>query len=152
MGARLMAIVAEGERGRVYLPPTERMEGRARDAESKWEPEGAFVEDARAFTPHLYGLTQWRDLFTRRQLLAMTTFSDLVQEARQRVKLDAGGVDQSNESNDVASGGTSSAAYADAVSVYLAFSLSKAADRNSSLCVWESSMDRMRGTFGRQAL
>ena len=57
MGARLMAAVAEGERGRVYLSPTEEMEEVARKAKPEWEPEGALVEDARAFTPTLYGMT-----------------------------------------------------------------------------------------------
>jgi putative DNA methylase len=89
MDARMMAIVAEGERGRVYLPPTKQMEEVALTAKPDWKPEGAMVEDARAFTPYLYGLGQWAAIFTPRQLVALATFSDLVQEARERVKRDA---------------------------------------------------------------
>ena len=89
MGARLMAIVAEGERGRVYLAPTLEQEAVACKAKPEWKPEGAFVEDARAFTPCIYGIREWQHLFTSRQLVALTTFSDLVQEARERVQRDA---------------------------------------------------------------
>jgi len=82
MGARLMAIVAEGERGRVYLSPTPEHEAAAKKAKPDWKPEGAFVEDARAFTPFIYGQGEWQKLFTDRQLVALTTFSDLVAEVR----------------------------------------------------------------------
>ena len=85
------------------------------------------------------------DLFTSRQLVALTTFSDLVQEARERVKLDAltiGLTDGGNLSSD----GTGAAAYADAVGVYLAFALSKQADLGNSLCRWEP-VAQCRGSY-----
>jgi putative DNA methylase len=86
MGARLMAIVAEGDRGRVYLAPTPEMEAIALTAQPEWKPEVAMPENPRWFSPPLYGLKTYGDLFTPRQLVALTTFSDLVQEARERVK------------------------------------------------------------------
>ncbi len=89
MGARLMAIVAEGDRGRVYLAPTPEMEAIALTAQPEWKPEVAMPENPRWFSPPLYGLKTYGDLFTPRQLVALTTFSDLVQEARERVKRDA---------------------------------------------------------------
>jgi putative DNA methylase len=76
MGTRLMAIVAEGERGRVYLSPDATMEAIACEAKPPWEPAGKMVDDARAFTPSLYGISDWSDLFTPRQILALTTFAD----------------------------------------------------------------------------
>ena len=90
MGARLMAIVAEGERGRVYLAPTPEMEAIALTAQPDVEAGSRHCPRTRAdfWTPH-YGLTTYGDLFTPRQLVALTTFSDLVQEARERVKRDA---------------------------------------------------------------
>jgi adenine-specific DNA methylase len=88
MGARLMAIVAEGDRGRVYLPPTPEMEAIALTAQPDWKPEVAMPENPRWFSPPLYGLKTYGDLFTPRQLVALTTFSDLVQEARERVLRD----------------------------------------------------------------
>ncbi|MDS4054385.1 DUF1156 domain-containing protein, partial [Accumulibacter sp.] len=82
MGARLMAIVAESDPGRVYLAPTPEMEAIALTAQPEWKPEVAMPDNPRWFSPPLYGLKTYGDLFTPRQLVALTTFSDLVQEAR----------------------------------------------------------------------
>ncbi len=151
MGARLMAIVAEGDRGRVYLAPTEQHESAPRDACPSWKPETAMPENARWFSPPLYGLTTFGDLFTPRQLVALTTFSDLVTEACDRIRQDATAAGLP-DGQALHTGGTGAAAYAEALGVYLTFAVSKSADRNSSLCVWEQRMDRLRGTFSRQAL
>ena len=152
MGARLMAIVAEGDRGRVYLAPTPEHEAAALKTKPTWKPEGVLPDDPRNFWTVQYGLTTYADLFTPRQLVALTTFSDLVQEARERVQRDALAAGRPDDQTPLRDGGAGATAYAEAVKLYLAFAVSKAADRNSSLCVWESRMDRMRGTFGRQAL
>jgi putative DNA methylase len=152
MSARMMAIVTEGERGRMYLPPTLEVEEAARKAQPDWKPEGSMVEDARAFTPFLYGLTNWSDLFTPRQLVAMTTFSDLVQEARERVLYDALAAGLANDGQCLAVGGTGATAYADAVAVYLALAIDKASDYDSALVVWSPTRDQAKTTFARQAL
>jgi putative DNA methylase len=90
MGERLMAIVAEGERGRVYLSPTAEHDAIARSAQPTWKPDtpsrGTWASNAQG---RRYGFRTFGDLFTPRQLVALTTFSDLVQEARERVKRDA---------------------------------------------------------------
>ncbi len=99
MGARLMAVVAEGDRGRVYLAPTPEMEAIALTAQPEWKPEVAMPENPRWFSPPLYGLKTYGDLFTARQLVALTTFSDLVQEARERVKCDVLGARASRPRN-----------------------------------------------------
>ena len=88
MGARLMAVVAEGDHGRVYLTPTAEHEQPARKAVPVWQPELNMPRDRRWFSPPLYGLPTYGDLFTPRQLVALTTFSDLVAEAMERVKND----------------------------------------------------------------
>jgi putative DNA methylase len=88
MGARLMAIVAEGERGRVYLAPTPEHEAIARQAQPEWEPEVEIAPDRRSMFTPLYGMTHFKHLFTPRQLVALNTFADLVGEARERVKAD----------------------------------------------------------------
>ena len=89
MGARLMGIVAEGEHGRVYLAPTPEMEAIALKAKPEWKPDVALPVNPRDFKTPNYGLMTFADLFTPRQLVALTTFSDLVGEARERVKCDA---------------------------------------------------------------
>jgi len=152
MRTRLMAIVANSERGRVYLSPTPEMEAVASKAEPEWKPSGDIPSRLTGGTCYGYGLTEWGDLFTPRQLVALSTFSELVQEAHNQVQRDALDAELTDDGKGLANGGIGAIAYAEAVIVYLGFALSKAVDRNSSLCVWESSMDRMRGTFGRQAL
>ena len=46
MGARLMAIVAEGDRGRVYLAPTPEHEAVALKAKPEWKPEVDVAREA----------------------------------------------------------------------------------------------------------
>ena len=152
MGARLMAIVAEGERGRVYLPPTEAMEAVAQQAKPEWKPEGDVPARLTGGTCVPYGLEQWGDLFTPRQLVALTTFCDLVEDARDRVKRDALAAGSTDDGKSLAAGGTGATAYADAVAVYLGFCVDKMTDTNTCLCSWQVDPPRLRATFGRQAL
>ena len=152
MGARLMAVVAEGVRGRVYLSPTPEQELIARDAQPEWKPEVAMPENPRWFSPPLYGLKTYGDLFTSRQLVALTTFSDLVQEAIEKCRQDALTAGLADDGTGLDAGGSGATAYAQAVGVYLGFATDKIADRNSSVCAWASLREHARNTFGRQAI
>ncbi len=154
MGARLMAIVAEGERGRVYVAPTPEMEAIALTAQPTWKPELAMPNNPRWFSPPLYGLKTYGDLFTPRQLVALTTFSDLVGEAQMRVKQDALAAGMADDGRGLANGGVGAAAYADAVGVYLACGISRSADFWSSLCIWanQPKNELVTHLFGRQAI
>jgi putative DNA methylase len=152
MGARLMAIVAEGERGRVYLAPTPEHEEIARQAKPQWKPENELIGKCRDQLP-LYGMSSFADLFTPRQLVALTTFADLVGEAMARVKRDALAAGLPDDGQPLRDGGTGATAYAEAVGVYLAFAVSKLADRGSSICTWfterDSTATRSRGRVSR---
>ncbi len=152
MGARLMAIFAETERGRIYLAPTEAMEAIALSAQPQDVPETDLPEKALGFRVQEYGMTRWRDLFTTRQLVALTTFSDLVQEARKEVKRVALAAGLPNDGKPLAVVGTGADAYADAVGVYLAFALSKALTRNSTQTIWYRDRDSTMAAFSRQAI
>jgi putative DNA methylase len=152
LGARLMAIVAEGDRGRVYLAPTPEHEAAAEAARPTWSPEQEINYNPRDIRTQLYGLTKYGDLFSPRQLVALTTFSDLVQQARDQVLRDALDAGLGDDKKPLRDGGTGAAAYADAVGVYLGMALSKMADAQSSLCRWKTTMDQSIATFGRQAL
>jgi putative DNA methylase len=152
MGTRLMAIVAEGQRSRTYLSPMAEHEAVARRAEPAWEPEGDLPNDPRNFWTVQYGLTTFASLFTARQLMALTTFSDLVAEAREKALADATAAGLPGESTRLAEAGTGATAYADAVATYLAFAISKLADRGSSICTWFTERDSTRPTFARQAV
>ena len=152
MGARLLAVVAEGDGGRVYLPPTAEHEESARKAVPEWQPELTMPRDRRWFSPPLYGLPTYGDLFTPRQLVALTTFSDLVEEAREQVQRDALAAGVSDDGTALRDGGTGATAYAEAVGMYLGFVSDKVADYWSSICSWHSSGEKMRNTFARQAI
>ena len=152
MGARLMAIVAEGQRGRVYLAPTPEHEMAARKAKPEWKPDVAMPDNPRWFSPPLYGLKTYGDLFTPRQLVALTTFSDLVNEAMKQARRDALAAGLPDDSTPLRDGGTSATAYAEALGVYLAFAISKLADRGSTICTWFTERDSTRNTFARQSI
>ena len=152
MGARLMAVVAEGKRGRVYLAPTPEQETIAHEAQPDWKPEVAMPENPRWFSPPLYGLKTYGDLFTPRQLVALTTFSDLVQVAIEKCHKDTRAAGMVDDSTGLDVGGNGAKAYAQAVGVYLGFATDKIADRNSGVCAWASLREHARNTFGRQAI
>ncbi|MBF0333237.1 MAG: DUF1156 domain-containing protein [Alphaproteobacteria bacterium] len=151
MGTRLMAVVAEGERGRVYLSPTTEMEVFARSAQPKWKPETVLPDNPRDFKTPNYGLATFGDLFTPRQLAALTTFSNLVQEARERTMADALAAGRSDDGKPLADGGTGATAYSDAVAVYLGFLVSKLADKGSTICTWDAGPASNRTLSGRSA-
>jgi putative DNA methylase len=151
MGARLMAIVAEGERGRIYLAPTAEMEDVALQAKPVWTPDTPMHGKCRVNVAN-YGLDVYGDLFTSRQLVALTTFADLVQEARDRIKFDAIKVGLPDDEKTLDKAGAGATAYADAVGVYLAFAISKLADRGSTICTWFTERDSTRNTFARQSI
>jgi len=150
MGARLMAIVAEGDRGRVYLTATPEHVAAALKAKPEWKSEGELPDDPRNFWTVQYGLRTYGDLFTSRQLVALTTFSDLVQEARERVQRDALAAGLPDNAKPLRDGGTGATAYAEAVGVYLGFGVDYAANYWSTIATPAEGF--IRGTFARQAL
>jgi putative DNA methylase len=135
MGEMLMAIVAEGEKGRLYLPPNAEHIKTAASAQPKWKPDTDLVLNSRHVTPHIYGMTKHADLFTARQLTALSTFSELVEKARVQLMQDGATQD-----------------YANAVATYLAFAVDKCTDYWSSLCTWHTSGEKMSHVFTRQAI
>lgn len=157
LGARLMAIVAEGDSGRIYLPPND-----FHALAAQCEPIADFpVQDLpresggggrTSFWCVLYGLARYGDLFTNRQLVALTTFSDLIGEAMTRARHDALDAHLPDDVTPLRDGGAGAKAYAEAMGVYLSFALSKLADRGSSLCTWFTERDSTRNTFARQSL
>lgn len=152
MGARLMAIVAEGTRGRIYLAPTPEHEAAARMAKPEWKPEGEIAKRMTGGNCTPYGMTTWGDLFTPRQLVALTTFSDLVGDAMQLIRRHAHAAGFPDDPKPLRDGGTGATAYAEAVGVYLGFAIDRLADYNSSIVTWKSSGEQVMQTYKRQAL
>lgn len=144
MQARLMAIVAEGVRGRIYLPPNEEHEAIAASAQPTGDlPDTDIIGDMRYLTPVSYGMVKHRHLFTNRQLVALMTFCDLVGEARAKASQDA---TRAGIPADEAQG------QADAVSTYLGLGVGRLSDICNSLCSWETSKTQVRHLFTRQAI
>src|SRR5258708_38831064 len=152
IGSLLMAIVAEGQYRRVYLSPNADQINVAIREKSRWKPEQSLPDNPRWFSPPLYGLSTYGDLFTNRQLVALTTFSDLVQEAREKVLADAQQARFPVDGISLNDGGTGANAYADAVATYLAIAVDRLADRNSTICSWDTGYVKVRNTFARQAI
>ena len=152
MKAQLLAVVAEGVRGRVYLAPSPPQEEAANTAEPSWKPDQDMPANPRWFSPPAYGLQSYGDLFTPRQLVALTTFSDLVGEARARALDDARAAGLPDDPAPLHQGGTGATAYADAVATYLGMGVSRMSDICNSLCRWKPSMDQAIALFGRQAI
>ncbi len=151
MGQRLMAIVAEGRGGRIYLSPTPEQEYTARQATPEWKPDVKLHGKCRVNVSN-YGLDSYGDLFTPRQLVALTTFSDLMVEAIDRCRQDAIKAGMADDGMGLDGGGEGAVAYAQSISVYLSFALSKLADRGSSICTWFTERDSTRNTFARQSI
>ncbi len=152
MSARLMAIVAEGDRTRVYLTPTRQQEVVAENLSVPWKPDMPLPENPRDFKTPNYGLRSFGDLFTPRQLVALATFSDLVGEAMARVRRDAVAAGVPDDGRPLRDGGSGATAYAEAVGVYLALAVSKTSNVNSSITSWMSDRGAFRETFARQAI
>lgn len=152
MSARLMAIVAEGDRRRVYASPTPAHEKAAVVSPPAWVPDQEMPKNPRWFSPPDYGMPEYRQIFTNRQLVALTTFSDLVKEARERARADAAQAGLADDGVRLRDGGSGADAYADAMATYLSFALSKTVDGSSTICRWMVQRDSLFSTFSRQAL
>ena len=152
MGARLMAIVAEGKRGRVYLAPMPGHEAVAKEPMPEWRPDGDVPARLTGGTCVPYGLTTWGDLFTPRQLVALTTFSDLVAEAMDHVKRDTTNADLPEDERSLREEGAGATAYAEAVGVYLGLSVSRTANTINAHAVWSQSREQSVNLFSRQAI
>ena len=162
MSAVLMAVVAEGVHGRIYLSPDEvEMPSMMTNIETSYASEdiesqvshaecrGTFASNAQG---RRYGFYEFKDYFTHRQLTALTTFSSLVAEAQAKAEADAVAAGVVNDHIALSAGGSGARAYGEAVGVYLAFVIDKMTDYNSSICSWHNSGEKMRNTFGRQAI
>jgi adenine-specific DNA methylase/very-short-patch-repair endonuclease len=160
MGAQLMAIVAEGPNGRVYLSPQQEHVEIAESAQPTWKPDANLPHNPRDFKTPNYGMRKISDLFTPRQLVALTTFSDLVAEAREKAiadakvlrTADATAAGLPNDDVPLAEGGTGARAYGEAISVYLGMNVSRLANRSSSICFWDTKGENVQQVFARQAI
>ena len=135
MDEQMTAVVAEGDRKRLFISPTDEHVQTALNAEPKWRPTQTMPDDPTLVSGRGYNVTHWHQLFTERQLMTLTTFSDLVSEARSQIIQD--GADDN---------------YADAVCTYLAFVVGKVADGNCKFTTWQNYAQKVAHVFSRHAI
>ena len=148
MDRQLIAVAAEGTRGRAYLVPVPQPDV----PEPSWKPTSSLPNNPRNFQTPLYGMTAWADLFTNRQLVALSTFSNLLGEVRPVAEEHARLAGLADDGVRLRDGGSGVPAYTDAVVTYLAFAIDKLADLNNSLVAWEPTAQCPKHLFGRQAI
>lgn len=152
IGNQMLAVVAEANRGRIYLSPDEEQISAARIQKPEKYPDGEISENPRWFSPPAFGMRDFSQLFSNRQLNSMSVFSSLIGEAREQIEKDAISQGMVNDHITITQDGNGAKAYAEAVSVYLAFLVDRLADRLSTLCNWDKGYTKINHTYGRQAL
>ena len=152
IGQQIIAMVADAATGPRYLPPDPAHATIAEAAEPGDVPETELPEQALGFRVQKYGLRRHRDLFTARQLVLLSTYSDLVGEVHRCVERDATVAGLAGDAPGVADGGRGARAYADAVATYLAFAIDKLVDKHTALIPWDTGNGRMGHTFARAIL
>ena len=152
LGFQMMAVIVEGSHGRMYLTPDEEQRTTAGIGRPEYYPDGTMPTNPRWFSPPAFGMTEYSDIFTNRQLTALSTFSSLVSEAQTLVTKDALSSGIHEDYNSLADGGIGAKAYGQAVAVYLAFIIDKLATRLSTLCNWDNGYTKISNMFSRQAI
>lgn len=152
LGLKLIGIVADGKREKVYLDASDEDELLALSEASKWQPKGKVPKKLTGGTCVPYGMSEWHDLFHPRQVLALTTVSDIVSELKDKVVGDALAAGRSQDARSLSNGGLGAFAYAEAISTYIAMATSQYARYCCSLCGWNKTNQNIVQAFGRQAI
>ena len=135
IGEQMVGIVAEGDRRRLFLSPTDEHGRVANAATPRWRPSAKLPDRALGFAVQAYGYKEWSQLFTERQLTTLTTFSDLLEDARARLVEDSG-----------------SSEYANTIATYLTLAIGRASNGGSSWSVWDISRDIVTQVFAIHAI
>ena len=98
-------------------------------------PRGGGSGAGRAFSQRIYGMDKFSDLFSPRQLLALTALVQLNGQAGEAIRK-----------------ATQDSGLAEAIAVGLAAAINSHADGNSSLCGWRPTSVDIGHTFGRQVI
>jgi putative DNA methylase len=151
MGYRMIGVVAEGKRRRFYLSPDVAQIEVAESAMPDWKPDVEFFQQALGFRVGNYGLTKWADMFTPRQLVGLSTISTLIDEVRAQIRSDAIASGMP-DGDGIADGGLGAKGYADAVAVYLAFSLDRCLDFSNTCTQWSPGNQKVMHLFGKQTI
>lgn len=150
-GSQLMALVAEGDRGRLYISPNEEHIKAGKINKPDTYPSGVLSGKCRV-NVSLYGFDETSDLFTNRQLTALSIFSELVAEAQKKAEQDALSAGMLDDGVSLADGGTGAKAYGEAIGVYLAFCVDRTADFSTQVSRWATTNEKAMNCFSKQAI
>jgi len=152
LGVRLMALVGEGPRGRLYLAPTADQEATALAVRSTWKPEVEFFQDALGFRVGNYAMRTWGDLYSTRQAAALAVQYELLPELRKEIYEHALAAGFPDDAQPLSNGGRGALAYSEALVAYLAMAVDKFADYNNMLCTWNPTNQNVRHLFTKQTI
>ncbi len=117
--SQMVAIVAKDKK-KLYLPVNEEQIKVANQATPEWLPEAAMNQESNDLVSSRgFGVKYWHELFNQRQLLALTTFSDLIQAVQEVITSDALKIQIESDNIALANGGNGAKAYAEAIVTYL---------------------------------
>ena len=153
MQNRLIAIVSDSEKKRLYLSPSAEQEAIASIDPPAVLPHGKLPNFPKRFSPPSFGLTDYSDLFTDRQLVFITTIIDKIKAVQKIIELAA--IDKGFPDDGISfiDGGSGAIAYAESIRMALVLTVSKLLDRCSNLCSWSSSSGgSLRNVFSRAAM
>ncbi|MEQ6918731.1 DUF1156 domain-containing protein [Halomonas aquatica] len=152
IGSKLMGIVLQGKRERVYISPSVEHEEIAKSAVPDWEPNLPISGSTQYLGVKPYGIEKFSELFTKRQLVALNEFFQLIGEVEGKIEEDFRDVNGDEDEAPLSMGGRGSIAYAQAVCSYLVFALGKVENIGSTVASWMNDRGAFRETFARQAI
>lgn len=152
MGTRLLAVVAEGKRGKLYLSPSEEQERAAIIERPEDYPDAEMAFNPRNFNTPIYGMDHFADLFTNRQLNTLVQFCDSVGILKKEIENDAINAGLKNDHVSLSEHGYGATAYAEAICVYLAFAVDRLADFSTSVSRWAVTNEKAMNCFSKQAI
>jgi putative DNA methylase len=147
---RLMAMVAEGARQRIYLDPDPDHERIAKEVVATDPPEDMLPDHALGFRIQAYGMSKHKDLYTSRQLASLCALTTLVKVVADKAHADAVSAGMNPDEPGLEQGGGGARAYADAIALYLGLAVDRIADWGNSLCHWENNAEVPQQLLGQQ--
>ncbi len=152
LGMQMMAVSVLTKTGRIFAEPDDDQIRAADIPLVENPPIGSLPDNTRWFSPPGFGITEYADLYTRRQLLLLTTMCDLIPDIQKQAYEDALAAGMPEDESPLKDGGDGALAYSQAISVYLALVIGKLANFQSTVCTWDNRNGNIRAAFTRQAI
>ena len=143
MGAQLAAIVCDPSSGRTAFSVTDAAPPQISQDLLRSVPSIPLPEKALGFRVQLYGMHDFKEIFSSRQQLCLQTFSGLIPQIRNSVANDFREKHQGKYDADL---------YASTVCRYLQMAISKLADYNNTISCWNQNNMNVTHLFTKHAI